>query len=205
MRTIVSKGEFAARMKRAPSAISNWIADGRITPAAIMGTGVRAQIWVEQAERDLARNLDPGQQLSQERPIGAAPAATAPVTAAPAAPGAGDLLPPETSEDEDLRRRRKADADRAEREAERAKLRTEREYGRWLDVAEAQKAWGKELSNILTEIEAFVTSTMPRDLADHFNLDPREVATLIITLWRERRARAAKEAEAREAELTNES
>lgn len=200
MRTIVSKGEFAARMKRAPSAISNWIADGRITPAAIMGTGVRAKIWVEQAERDLARNLDPGQQLSQERPIGAAP-----VTAVPVTPGAGDLVPPETGEDEDLRRRRKADADRAEREAEMAKLRTEREHGRWVDAAEAKRAWGKELSELMTEIETFVTSTLPRAIGEQFNLEPREVAAHVIALWRERRAKVADEAAARASEAPTES
>lgn len=195
MRTIVSKGEFAARKQRAPSAISNWIADGRITPAAIMGTGVRAKIWVEQAERDLARNLDPGQQLSQERPIGAAPAT----------PAAGNLLPPETSEDEDLRRRRKADADRAEREAEMAKLRTEREHGRWVDAAEAKRAWGKELSELMTEIETFVTSTLPRAIGEQFNLEPREVAAHVIALWRERRAKVADEAAARASEAPTES
>jgi hypothetical protein len=69
MATIVTKREYARMKQRCPSAISNWIAAGRLTPAALIGSGMRARIWVEQADRDLARRLDPGQQDAQEHPI----------------------------------------------------------------------------------------------------------------------------------------
>lgn len=187
MQTIVSKGEYAALKRRAPSAISNWIADGKISPAALIGTGVRARIWVEQADADIARNLDPSQQVAQDRPV---------------SPSIGESAPSITQDDEDLRRRRKADADRAEHDARFAQLKTEREAGRWIDAAEAKQAWGKELSDLMVEIDTFVTSVLPRAVADEFDLTAGQVAVVIRNLWRDRRKISADAAAAREAEAT---
>lgn len=69
MQTVVTKERYAELKGRTPSAVSNWIAKGIITPAALRGTGVRARIILEQANADLAANLDPAQQAGQERPI----------------------------------------------------------------------------------------------------------------------------------------
>src|SRR4051812_10129499 len=97
------------RQKRKPSAISNWIAAGKISKAALIGEGVRAHIWLEQALRDLQLNLDPGQQSAQRVPV--------------TADDGRHYQPPLITnvEDDDLRRRRKADADRAEHDAEAAR------------------------------------------------------------------------------------
>lgn len=185
MQTVVSKGEYAAMKGRAPSAISNWIADGRISRAALVGEGVRAKIWVEQADADLSRNLDPSQQVAQERPV---------------SPGLDPGAPP-TPDDEDLRRRRKADADRAEHDAAMALLKRNREEGRWIDAEAAAQAWGKELAEIMTTTETFVVSVLPREIGDAFGLAPAEVAAVIRKLWHDRRSRAADSAAAREAEI----
>src|ERR1035437_9080177 len=68
MRTIETKGQFAKRKHRAPSCISGWIAEGRISSAALIGTGQRAMVWVERAEADLAAALEPSQQQAQVYP-----------------------------------------------------------------------------------------------------------------------------------------
>src|SRR4051812_39722045 len=69
MKTIVTKAEYAALKERGASAVSNWIAEGKITRAALVGEGVRARIWVEQADADLLLRLDPSQQTAQPQPV----------------------------------------------------------------------------------------------------------------------------------------
>lgn len=189
MKNIVTKGEFARMKNRAPSAISNWIADGRITQAALVGSGVRARIWVEQAERDLSRNLDPSQQIAQDHPLSlTAPAADAPAAPSPA-PASAPL--PAPAEDEDLRRRRRADADSAESQAKLNRLKIEREAGRWVEAAEVQKVFARDLAASITEAETWATQTLARALGDRFGLDWRELAVVIRDSWREHRASAA--------------
>lgn len=196
MKTIVTKADYAALKKRTPSAISNWIADGKITKAALVGDGVRAKVWVEQADADLLRSLDPAQQSAQIAPV----AASSPL---PLEQGLspGPLTSPRaaaSSDDEDLRRRRKADADRAEHEAEAARRKLAVEEGRWVDAAEAAKVWGRELSTLLSKTETFLFTHLPRDLADRYpGLDWKQVAVVIRQLYRKHRAEVSDEAGAR--------
>lgn len=184
VKTIVTKGDYAVMKGRARSAISNWIADGKISRDALVGDGVRAKIWVERADADLNRNLDPSQQVAQDRPVGSS-----------SDPG----MPP-APEDDDIRRRRKADADRAEQEAALSRLKTEREAKRWIDAAEARQAWGRELSELMINIETFVVSVLPRVVADEFGLTPGQVAAITRKAWHARRSQEADAAAQRAAE-----
>lgn len=68
MRTIESKGAFARRKHRSPACVTKWISTGKISAAALVGSGYRANIWVEQAEADLAASLTPHQQYAQAFP-----------------------------------------------------------------------------------------------------------------------------------------
>ena len=197
MKTIITKGEFAAMKGRKPSAISNWIADGKITPAALVGTGVRAKIWVEQAERDLARNLNPSQQIAQDRPISLTAPAAGEAPAAPLAPTAPPASPV-VSEDEDLRRRRRADADNAEHQAELSRLKREAAAGQWVEAAGVRKAFAKELAEFMTKVEMWAGQKLAHALAEQHGLDWRTVAAEIRAHWREFRGEAADEAERRE-------
>lgn len=190
MKTIITKGEFAKLKGRAPSAISNWIADGRITAAALMGSGVRARIWVEQAERDLARNLDPSQQIAQDRPVSMTAPAGGGVQEAPAAPL------PAPAEDEDLRRRRRADAESAEHQAELLRMKREREAGRWVEAAGAQKRFSAELVKFVTEVETWAAQKLARMLAEKHGLDWRTLSADVRASWREFRGEKANAAEA---------
>gem|GEM_PF-2490630 len=65
----VTKGEFARMVGRAPSAISNWIADGKLSGAALAGEGRAARVVVPEALRQLGMKLDASQQLAQAHPV----------------------------------------------------------------------------------------------------------------------------------------
>jgi hypothetical protein len=84
VRTIITKGEYARLKERSPAAVSIWIRDGKISRDALIGEGNAAKIWVEQADADLARSLDPAQQAAQAHPVGLVPV-PAPIAAPPAA------------------------------------------------------------------------------------------------------------------------
>lgn len=159
MKTIVTKQQFAERKNRKPSAISNWIAAGKISRAALVGEGVRARIWVEQAERDLEVNLDPGQQSAQLVPVTASPALD---------PG---YRPTGGADDEDLKRRRKADADRAEHDAEAARRKLAIDEGRYIVAEDAAREWGRTLAKLMSEIETFLSTTLAREIAEKHGLD----------------------------------
>lgn len=184
MRTIVTKAEFAARKSRLPSAISNWIASGKISRAALIGEGVRARIWVEQAERDLELGLDPAQDAAQPVPaLGAAPVALQTPRA-----GAGQ------ADDEDIRRRRKADADKAEHDAEGARRKLALDEGRWIDAAEAARVWGRELAKLTADTETFLFTTLAREIAQKHGLDWKALAVDIRDLFHRHRSSASEDA-----------
>lgn len=190
MKTIVTKQEFAQRKGRAPSAISNWIAAGKISKLALVGDGVRARIWVEQAEADLAMSLDPSQQAAQDVP------ATLPTTAGPT------LQPRSTTiDDEDLRRRRKADADRAEHEAEQARRRLAIDEGRYIVAEDAARAWGRELARLMSDTETFLFSSLARSVADRHGIDFKQLAVFMREEFRKFRAETSDEARQRREQL----
>lgn len=59
----VSKSEFAALINVSPGRVSQFIASGQISRAAIIGSGQRAKIDVERAKADLRLSLDVSQRL----------------------------------------------------------------------------------------------------------------------------------------------
>lgn len=198
MKTVITKGRYAALKGRAPSCVSNWITDGKISAAALVGEGQRARIWVEQADADLARNLDPSQQSYQAHPVsGSAPSpppsdAPLPLVVAPARQRGGS-----NEDDDDLRRRRKADADKAEHDAEAARRKLAIDEGRWLDAADARREWSKELSALVSATETFLFTTAARHLAEEYGLDWKELATKLRALYRQHRGQIASEAASR--------
>lgn len=170
MRTIVTKGEFAKLKGRAPSAVSNWIAEGKLSPAALIGTGNKARIWVEQADRDLLASLDASQQERQAAPVTVSVPA---VTASAAVPGL-----------ENIERKRKADADAAELAAEERRRRLMADSGRWIEAAEARRVWTQELARVVADMEIFVTTTLAAEVAGVFGLDGKSVTVEMRNLFR---------------------
>lgn len=156
-KTLMTKGAYARYRNRAPSAVSNWISEGKISPEAIEGEGQRAKIWVERADLDLLRSLDPDQQDRQPAPIVPTPS-TVPVGL------------------DDIARRRKADADAAELAAEERRRKIAADSGRWVEAAEAKRIWAAELTRIKSDLEVFVTNTLAVEIAGQFQLEGKAVA-----------------------------
>lgn len=63
MEAAVTKGEFASIIGVSPGRVSQYLAEGKISAAALMGSGRNAKIIVEQAKADLRLSLDVGQRL----------------------------------------------------------------------------------------------------------------------------------------------
>ena len=56
MSEVVTRGEFAARAGRSPSAVNRWVERGQLSGAALTADG---RIVVDEAEAQLARSLNP--------------------------------------------------------------------------------------------------------------------------------------------------
>lgn len=136
MSEMLSKSEFAARLGKRPSAVSNWIARGKLAGAALMADG---RIVVDEALRQLSITVDPGR--------GAPP---------PAERQAPDAAAPEPGSLAALRIRRETLAiERAERNAA-------IERGELVRADEVSRAWATELAELLAAIELFVVELPPK-------------------------------------------
>lgn len=191
MKTVVTKGEFAQRHSRSPAWVSNMIAEGKITSAALIGDGVRARIWVERADADLAASLDPSQQAAQSKPI----QVTMPFAREDAGAGEGPinaetsaLRELERQRQADLARRAKADADSAEHEAEARRRKLAIDEGRFVLAEEAARTFGRELAEVFAKSDTFIGNRMSREIAEKFGLDWKEVSAFVREQWRGFRA-----------------
>ncbi|MCS0501390.1 hypothetical protein [Ancylobacter mangrovi] len=88
---IISKGEFAALTKVSAGRVSQWIAEGKLSGAALVGEGRTARIHVPTAIEQLKLKLDIGQRFGNGLGTrldvpSAAPPSPAPAVAVPPAP-----------------------------------------------------------------------------------------------------------------------
>lgn len=160
-KTLVTKGQYAQLKGRSPQAVSNWIAEGKVSQAAIVGQGQRAKIWVERADADLIASLDADQQDRQAAPV------------IPVAAQASAVVAIGT---DDISRRRKADADAAELVAEERRRKLAADSGKWVEAEAARKGWAQELTRLVSDMEIFVTSALAVEIAGQFGLDAKQVA-----------------------------
>jgi hypothetical protein len=194
VRTIVTKGEYARLKQRSAAAVSIWIRDGKISRAALIGEGNAAKIWVEQADADLARTLDPAQQAAQSHPVGPIAAAALPLTSPASIAPAPPLAIGGAPLDDDFARRRRAEADLAELQAEHTRRKMAQDEGRWIEAAAAAKEWGRALTNIIGETETFIGSTLARETAEQFGLDFKTLSVAFRKSYHKHRAAAAQSA-----------
>lgn len=176
---VVTKGEFAKLRGVAPSAVSNWLRDGKLFGDALVGTGPRARIRVAVAEAQLAATLDPGQQMGQGKVPLAAAAAKA-------------------EDESSLARYQAAKAEREELRLAQEKAEAAAREGEYLRTEEARAAWGAELSALVAGVEAALPDAANR-IAAALQVDPSAVTRLLRTWFRDTRARLSADAEARAA------
>lgn len=177
MTEVLSKSEFARRRGVSAAAVSQWIANGKLGGAALVGEGRAARILVEEAERQLGLTRDPGQQLAQ--------AALRP-TASAALP-----LPapaPRSAEDDHAARYQKARADSAEIDSERSRRRLAAEDGLYMVTADAAAAWAKELAEFLHAVEGWFPDLAVRLAAMAAAGQPMDAKSLTAALRRDWRA-----------------
>lgn len=195
MRTLLKKSEFAKRKHRSPACITKWIQLGKISSAAVVGEGQSARIWLERAEQDLIDTLHPSQQLGQEFPA-TTRTAFFPLSSSDGSPRVGqgaDIVPlaPAMSErDLDMARRAKADADRAEHDAEAARRKLALDAGRYVDAQAASAQMATIASKTVTIIETAVLNRSAI-LAEKFKLPERDLRHILTDEFRNVRERAA--------------
>lgn len=191
---LMSKSEFAARRGVQPSAVSNWIATGRLTSEALVGTGRYAQIDVAEAERQLAATLDPAQQLGRPAPA-LTPAAVPTQPAELPLRGNGDA-----------ERYAAARADQAEMAAERERRRLLAEQGHYTEAEAARAAWSRQVAGLVAALEQW----MPRlaeTVALELGCDRAAARSLLLRelrAFRGAQAKTLREAMAGEPELIGE-
>jgi len=162
----VTKGEFARMVGRAPSAISNWIADGKLSGAALDGDGRSARVVVPEALRQLGMKLDVRQQMAQARPVetgGFAP--SAPIRS-PTRGVVGDAQ----------ERLAAAKAEREELALIRERAEAKARDGAWLPTAEARAEFAAVLHRTIQATEVWLQVEAPQAVLAA--LVPDDVETL---------------------------
>jgi hypothetical protein len=178
LKTIVTKAAYAALRNRSPSAVSNWISKGRISPAALIGVGTRAKIWVERADADLAARLDPGQQDAQVRPIA--------LQALPSLDKASPAAEPSQLSD-DLRRARLQQIElQTQKLREEAAART----GIYCRTDDARRNMGRIAGQVLSTCEGAL-GELATAIAATFSIPQRDVLHIMRSEFRAVRERAS--------------
>lgn len=202
---VVSKGEFAAMLDRGASAVSNWIAAGKLSGDALVGEGRRQRIRVGVALQQLGMTLDNGQQMAQSRPIlGAAPGGLPLGSGRPnasATPPAGSA--PIGEVDELQLRQARAKTEIAEENARKAREDADLRRGRYMLAEEARAEMARRMSDMLAGVEIFHRD-VARQIAEQTGATENEVRAVIRTAfrtWRDRRAQVATEQREAEPEL----
>lgn len=173
---LATQKQFAEIIGRSEGRVSQMIKAGQIHGAALVGTGRNRRIAVDVAKEQLASALDFGQMLAQ------------PQIEAPSAPLEANT-PQTPAPDDHQARYNKARADSAEITAAQARRKEELERGVYILVADAEKAWTRELSLLLEGVDRFVEE-LAVDLAAQ-PLSAREAKARARQKWRDHRARSS--------------
>ncbi len=180
---VVDKSRFAKIIGRSPGRITQLIAEGKISGAALEGDGRSARINVTEAMRQLGLNLHPGQQLAQPRPIFAAP--PPPETEPPPA-----LRPSQSQAEKDQARYTAARADKAEYEAAAMRAQAQARAGTWVEARDAAAAFSRQLRQFVSEVDASLP-VFAEALAADLGIESRAAVLILRRVWRDLRAKSA--------------
>lgn len=182
---VVPKGEFARICNVTPGRVSQWISEGKISGAALVGAGRSAKIAVAVAQQQLRRHIDVGQRLGNglqtrlEMPAGDA----APAARSPAADPIDDALRNERLRDMQFKNRESAEKELARR-------------GIYTRTDDVRAAMGGLAAGMLNVFEGSLTD-LANAIASAHQLPQRDVLHLLRTEFRTIRARAAQVARQR--------
>lgn len=199
---VISKGEFARRRNVTPGRVSQWLSEGKIFGAAIVGEGRAAMIRESVACQQLKVKLDPMQMTANGLSTKLDFAPPAPATSSgdvlpfptPASPPPGGVppAPPSSAVDsveEKIKRQRLEQLERQNREGARQEAIS---AGLLTDAAAARAQVGRAVAQLVTTFEGAL-SEFATTIAAEFKLPQRDVLHLLRTKFREVRAAAAGE------------
>lgn len=195
--TLVSKSEFAALINVSPGRVSQFIASGQISGAAIVGTGQRAKIRVEQAKADLRLTLDVSQRLGNgiDTQIDAG---SQPIVVDGNAAGAGAPPPLQQSGiDYEIKQQKLEAARRANRNAA---IGEARDRGQLIDTDAARAEMSRVASALMDVFDGGLTD-MATAIAAEFQLPQRDVKHIMRREFRKLRETAAKQMKAKAVSL----
>ena len=187
MEGAVSKGEFAAIIGVSPGRISQYIAAGKITAAALVGAGRNAKIDVERAKADLRGALDVSQRFGNgidtrldpdlpfERP-GALSGTTQPPLPVP-------------SVDSDIKQQKLEQLRRINRNGAIAEA---QQRGQLVD-AEAARAEKAKIAGLMLQVFEGALTDLASAIAAEHKIPQRDVLHLMRKKFRDVRARAAQQ------------
>lgn len=180
----ISKGEFARRRNVTPARVSQWLSEGKISGAAIVGEGRAALIDEALACQQLDQKLDIDQRHSGN-------GLKTTLTVAPAAPLPDP--PPGNTVTEKIAEQRLELLQRQNREKA-----TEESVmlGHLCDTAQARQATGKEIARVVARVEGSLTE-LASAISAQFKLPHRDVLHCLRGEWRKIRQNAAIEARER--------
>ncbi len=184
--TLVSKSAFAAIINVSPGRVSQFIAAGQISSAAIVGSGQRAKIDVDRAKADLRLTLDVAQRLGNGIDTRLDPVSP---SAVPISAGAEMLMPtasaphPTGGIDYEIKRERRANRLAAIEEA--------RDRGQLIETDVSRAEMAKIAATMLNLFEGGLTD-MASAVSAAFQLPERDVKHLLRAELRKVRESAAR-------------
>lgn len=179
---VLSKGEFAALIGVSAGRVSQYISEGKITPAALVGEGPRAKINVRLAQSQLRGRLDPSQRFGMNglaTSLDTAPASHAPTPSSPVGDTIDEQIRAERLRQEQMKSRRMA-----EEEASRT--------GRYMLTSEAEAQMEKVAGAMMSAFEGALPD-LAGALAAEFSLAQRDIMHVLKVAFRAFRERAARQ------------
>ncbi|MCJ7996678.1 hypothetical protein J5N58_06895 [Rhizobium cremeum] len=189
MEASVTKGEFAALIGVSPGRVSQYLTEGKISQAALVGSGRNAKIRVEQAKADLRLTLDVSQRLGNgidtQIDAGGQPVIVD-------GNAAGTVVPPPLQQsgiDYEIKQQKLEAARRANRNAA---INEARERGQLMDT-DAGRAEMTRVASALMDVFDGGLSDMATAIAAEFQLPQRDVKHILRKEFRKLRETAAKQ------------
>lgn len=180
---VATKGEFAALIGVSPGRVSQYLKEGRISPAAVEGEGRNARIRVEQAKADLRTALDVSQRLGNGIGTRLDPSASRPQTER-----RGYEPPLISGIDQEIKEQKLEEIRRKNRNAV---IADEIAKGALIKTADARAEMSKMASTILVMVEGSLAN-IATGLAAKFQLPRRDVLHEIRVLFRAERTNMAR-------------
>ncbi len=180
---IASKSEFALLAKVSAGRVTQWISEGKITPAEMVGEGRSAKIKIGPAMDRLKLKLDAAQRLGN----GAGTNLSTPAPKAPALPPQPSFDDPDPLDDLDLQLKQQK---LKQAEAQNRKLEEEERArrGLYIRATEASAETAKVTATILQLFEGGL-SDVAAEIAAEYKLPTRDVIHLMRKRFRDLRAK----------------